>query len=22
VAQVMTYSRENQHPLMCTMEEA
>jgi ATP-dependent Clp protease adaptor protein ClpS len=22
VAQVMTYSRDNQHPLMCTMEEA
>ncbi len=22
VAQVMTYSREHQHPLMCTMEEA
>jgi ATP-dependent Clp protease adaptor protein ClpS len=22
VAQVMGYSRENQHPLMCTMEEA
>jgi ATP-dependent Clp protease adaptor protein ClpS len=22
VAQVMGYSRENQHPLMCTMEES
>jgi ATP-dependent Clp protease adaptor protein ClpS len=22
VAQVMTYSRDNQHPLMCTLEEA
>ena len=22
VAQVMTYSRDNQHPLMCTLEQA